>query len=321
MNIQTGAYGNWQKVKLPNGEYVLRPAGGGSPASSELMMLDTKLEAADASVLDALPMNQIFAAPVECVEIKNEPTLATTNIIYVGGAGAGDNLIDGRGLVPELPFERLSAAIAATRYSRLINYCQYVIQGDIDDAAEVITLDRCNSIFINKAAGLATNPIIKCKGVDARSIYAVLSGIDIEASRINDLGALLADTAAYVYYSGNIKSVKRGVYVSDNSFAQLNNVSISVENAANDIMLWIYTGGTVHLKGKQTYNGVAGACFRAHKGARILVHENAVFDGSVTGKKYTLLQGSKLILSNTAGEGVIPGALAGTCDTSSQVIA
>lgn len=315
MNIQTGAYGNWQKTKNANNEWVLRPVGGGASA---LRMLDTKLEDADASVLDALPLNQIFAAPVDCVEANDEPTLLTAANIYVGGSGAGDNLIDGRGLVPELPFATWGAAISQTVSKNKSAYRLFIIQDDLEEAS--LNFSNGYGIVCIRGGNLQRNPkIVTQNGVVVGHGYAQFRSLDFEV--LSNEYSILASEDAFVNVAGcSFKGVDRCVAMSTGAAGVFANTSFEIANGFS--ILYSVNMGSMALHGAITLNGeceIAGIA--VGRSSRVSVFTtDTVFSGEVVGKKYNLNQHSFLTL-NGVSQATIPGTLAGTVDTSSQVIA
>lgn len=292
--------------------------GSGGMDNGELAAVQKELEALGgniAAVQAGLKATQDEQALIR-QELERRDKTAVN--IYVGGSGAGDSLIDGRGLVPELPFETLNMALYYTIGKNLASYCNFYIQGDLEE--NVLSSGANNSFAINliKGSGLQNNPRIILKNTLYFSQgFISTDGIDfekIENGDVIDVGI----RARLHFNSGKIKGNNGVVTVSNNGNAKFYNASFEMSNGGQ--LLYVNNFGDVALQGNITLNGECSAAgILGARAARILIADTRLtFSGDVVGKKYMMGAYSALILNGIPKDN-IPGTLAGVCDESSTV--
>lgn len=284
--------------------------GGGNLA------VDVPIDQVDEATLEQLGEGNFITAPivggVSGSGVSGDPLLSATTI-YVGGSGAGDNLIDGRGLVPELPFERLSVAVEHTLKKNHSYRRDYIIQGDVEDDT-IINLDS-GYLNIKKAGNLQQKPKIV-----TNRIFLNIGRVGIYEIDIDTASNIAAANSGYLEISNcNVKSPSSCVWGVFGGELNVINCSLEVTDGSHAILAGIC--GTVVLSGSLVINGkFAYGAINSDRLSKILFEDtNVTVSGNVDGAKYYATNGSVIKLMGVSGDS-LPGTLAGVCDSSSKII-
>lgn len=292
--------------------------GSGGMDNGELAAVQKELEALGGNI--AAVQADLKATQDEQERIRQElerRDKAVVNV-YVGGSGAGDSLIDGRGLVPELPFAHLEVAIGQTVMKDRSKYHIFNIQDDLEE--DTISLSNGYGIAITRGANLQRNPkIVMQNSMAVGHGYAVLRNVDFE-NLSNGYVAIASEDGFINAASCIFKGVEQCFAVSLGGCAFLTDTTLEIIEGFSP--LYATNLGNIALAGSITINGQCSvASVSIARAARLLVADTSLnFSGDVVGKKYNLNNHSALILNGVPKDS-IPGTLAGVCDTSSQVIA
>lgn len=318
MDIQTGVYGNYQKVIDENGKEVLRlvsAGGASSPATATAQYFDVPFDKIPAAELAKIPVGGIISAKVHNFSL---PAHMTFLPIYLGGSGASDTIVDGRGVSPSFPFETMTAALAYVLSAFGDRYrVRFIFLGDVDEGNDkIINFGDYDLSLIDVYGGDGlTRPVFNFGVLNSYRAKSVFYNLTLRSHNTRK-NVYFQNVPSYVVFT-NVAFAQEsgyGVYASQSAHVRIDDC---VFTGTGEVAVSSDNGGHVWLGGPMEINGSYNACaLWATRGGSISIWGSVT--GTATGRKYILQRGGYLYATEEQ-LAVLPGTIAGTCDEFSTI--
>lgn len=254
-------------------------------------------------------------------DIADLQTKVKAPTIYIGGEGASDELVEGRGLDKTKPFATLTAAynFVSEEFPNA-SKVRFLILGDVDNGAERLVIKHVGEVHIRP------------EYLNVPDVWHTIRGI----FAYNGPG-LFINHINFESYAGALYIL----HVANGSFALLQDVNMTFsENNCITCELSTMSIYNTTITSNGGYYGVipdessivfSGACvmngnfsgtvLHAKNGAVVKIINDGLstFTGSAVGRKFEVTHASSLIVYGS-NDTVLPGSVAGVTDTSSKLV-
>lgn len=283
--------------------------GSGGMDNGELAAVQKELEALGGRVADVQADLKADYPTREEVDKR----LAQQATLYIGGTGASDTIIDGRGIYAGFPFETITAALAWGKTQYPAAHLIFELLGDVDEGDKDIVVSHAAPVAIG--SNNTERPTLRCGRLLFMRTFGKCNNFCI-SNNTSIVQPALEVRLGFLDISDMRIIAGANTYGLRPWLAKLYASNLSIDcNAASYAIAASYNSA-LRLYGDIKVNGeLSGAVLYASAQSDIY---GASITGAVTGRKYAVLRQSKIYIE--AGITTIPGTIAGTCDESSMVV-